>query len=87
MNERKANMKKSNFTLIVCLVIGLITGIIVGHLLESVPAAQFLTKSVSISWEPKADLDVLKYDLHLQVKLNLCSILGLVGAFFIYRRL
>jgi uncharacterized protein YneF (UPF0154 family) len=80
-------MKKSNFTLIVCLIVGLITGIIVGHLLESVPSLQFLTRSVQISWEPKADLDVLKYDLHLQVKLNLCSILGLVGAFFIYRRL
>jgi hypothetical protein len=80
-------MKKNNFTLIVCLVIGLITGIIVGHLLESVPAVQFLTKSVLISWEPKADLDVLKYDFHLLVKLNLCSIIGLVGAFFIYRRL
>jgi uncharacterized membrane protein len=82
-----AKMKKNNFTLIVCLIIGLITGIIVGHLLESVPAAQFLTKSVPISWDPKADLNVLKYDIHLQVKLNLCSIIGLVGAFIIYRRL
>jgi hypothetical protein len=80
-------MKKGNFTLIVCLVIGLISGIIVGHLLEPVPSVQFLTRSVQINWEPKADLDVLKYDFHLQVKLNLCSILGLVGAFFIYRRL
>jgi uncharacterized protein YneF (UPF0154 family) len=80
-------MKKSNLTLIICLVAGLLTGIIVGHLLETVPALSFLTKSAQINWEPKADLEVLKYEFHLQVKLNLCSIIGLVGAFFIYRRL
>jgi uncharacterized protein YneF (UPF0154 family) len=82
-----AGMKKNNITLIVCLIIGLITGIIVGQLLEPVPSLSFLTKSAQISWEPKADLEVLKYEFHLQVKLNLCSILGLVGAFFIYRKL
>jgi uncharacterized membrane protein len=80
-------MKKNNITLIVCLIVGLITGVIVGHLLQSVPSLSFLTQSAQISWEPKADLDVLKYDFHLQVKLNLCSIIGLVSAFFIYRRL
>ncbi|MBP1995923.1 DUF4321 domain-containing protein [Paenibacillus eucommiae] len=80
-------MGKNNLTLIVCLVIGLIAGIIVGQLLEPVSALSFLTKSAQISWEPKADLEVVKYEFHLLVKLNLCSILGLVGAFLIYRRL
>jgi hypothetical protein len=82
-----AGMKKNNITLVVCLIIGLITGVIVGQLLAPVPSLSFLTNSAQISWEPKADLEVLKYDIHLQVKLNLCSILGLVGAFFIYRKL
>ncbi|MNH98488.1 hypothetical protein D3C73_512100 [compost metagenome] len=80
-------MKKSNLTLFIFLVIGLITGVIVGQLLASVPALSFLTKSVEIKWEPKADLQVLKYDILILIKLNLCSILGLVGAFLIYRKM
>ncbi|MFC5447263.1 DUF4321 domain-containing protein [Paenibacillus aestuarii] len=80
-------MKKGTVTLIIFLIVGLITGIIIGQLLAPVPALAFLTKSAQITWEPKADLQVLKYELHFQVRLNLCSILGLVGAFFLYRKL
>ncbi|MDD9269868.1 DUF4321 domain-containing protein [Paenibacillus sp. GCM10023248] len=80
-------MKKGTFTLIIFLIIGLITGIIIGQLLASVPALSFLTKSVAITWDPEADLQVVKYELHLVVRLNLCSILGLVGAFLLYRKL
>jgi hypothetical protein len=80
-------MKKSNLTLIIFLIIVLVTGIIVGQLLAPVPSVSFLTKSAPITWEPKADLQVLKYDISLQVKLNLCSILGLIGAFLVYRKL
>jgi hypothetical protein len=80
-------MKKSTFTLIIFLIVGLITGIIIGQLLAPVPALAFLTKSVQISWEPKADLQVVKYEFHLLVKLNLCSIIGLVGAYLLYRKL
>jgi hypothetical protein len=80
-------MKKNNLTLVIFLIIGLIAGTIVGHLLEPVKEISFLTKSTDISWQPKADLQVLKYDLRFQVKLNLVSILGLIGAFWIYRKL
>lgn len=80
-------MKKNNLTLILFLVIGLITGIIVGQLLASVPTLSFLTKSAEINWKPEADLQVLKYDISIVVKLNLCSILGLAGGFFLYRKL
>lgn len=80
-------MKKNTFTLVIFLIIGLITGIIVGQLLAPVAALSFLTKSASITWDPKADLQVVKYELHLLVRLNLCSILGLVGAFLLYRKL
>ncbi|UJF36426.1 DUF4321 domain-containing protein [Paenibacillus hexagrammi] len=79
--------EKNTLTLILFLVIGLITGIIVGQLLMPVSALSFLTKSAQITWEPKADLQVLKYELHLQIKLNLCSILGLTGGFFLFRKL
>ncbi|MEW9700140.1 DUF4321 domain-containing protein [Paenibacillus sp. SI8] len=80
-------MKKGTVTLIIFLIVGLLTGIIVGQLLAPVSALAFLTKSAQINWEPKADLQVVKYELHLLVKLNLCSILGLVGAYFLYRKL
>ncbi|MGG1515771.1 DUF4321 domain-containing protein [Paenibacillus oryzisoli] len=80
-------MKKGTITLIIFLIVGLITGIIVGQLLASVPALSFLTKSVPITWQPKADLQVIKYDIDLMIRLNLCSILGLVGGFFLYRKL
>ncbi|MGG1555512.1 MULTISPECIES: DUF4321 domain-containing protein [Paenibacillus] len=80
-------MKKGTITLIIFLIIGLITGIIVGQLLAPVPALSFLTKSVPITWQPKADLQVIKYDIDLMIRLNLCSILGLVGGFFLYRKL
>ena len=47
----------------------------------------FLSKSQQISWEPKADLNILKYDFHVVVKLNLASVIGLITAFWIYRKL
>lgn len=80
-------MRKNNFVLIIFLFIGLITGGIVAQLLEPVDALAFLTKSVQVSWEPKADLHILKYDFSIQVKLNLLNIMGLIAAFWVYRRL
>jgi hypothetical protein len=80
-------MKKNNWTLAIFLLAGLLAGAIVGQLLSSVPALSFLTTSAQITWEPKADLVVLKYDLSFQVKLNLISILGLVAAIWAYRKL
>lgn len=80
-------MKKNSLTFIVVLIIGLVVGIILGELLSPVKALWFLTESVGITWQPKADLQVFKYDVYLEVKLNLCAILGVVAAFFVYRRL
>jgi hypothetical protein len=80
-------MKKGTLTLVICLIVGLLTGIIIGQLLAPVSSLSFLTKTAQISWEPKADLQVVKYELHLLVKLNLCSVIGLVGAFLIYRKI
>ncbi|WP_309120366.1 DUF4321 domain-containing protein [Paenibacillus sp.] len=79
-------MKKNNLTLIVFLVVGLLTGTILAQLLADVPWLSFLTKSAEIRWEPKADLQVVRYDMKFAVTLNLASILGLAGAFWIYRK-
>jgi hypothetical protein len=80
-------MKKNAWILILFLLIGWVAGTIVGQLLSPVKALQFLTESVYLTWEPKADLDIIKYDFHLQVKLNLIGIIGLIGAFSVYRKL
>ncbi|WP_438444329.1 DUF4321 domain-containing protein [Gorillibacterium sp. sgz5001074] len=80
-------MKKNTFTLIVFILLGLLAGSIVSQLLSSVEEVSFLTKSTAIEWHPKADLQILKYDLYFQVKLNLISLIGLVCAIWIYRKL
>lgn len=78
-------MPKNNLVFIIILVIGLLFGSIIGEILN--PWLPFLAKSKAIVWEPKANFDILKYDLFFQVKLNLASILGLILAVWIYRRL
>jgi hypothetical protein len=78
-------MPKNTLVLIILLVIGLLFGSIIGELLS--PWIPFLSTYKAITWEPKANLDILKYDFFIQVKLNLASVLGLVLAFWIYRKL
>ncbi|PZE19968.1 DUF4321 domain-containing protein [Paenibacillus xerothermodurans] len=80
-------MKKNTFTLVLLLIIGLAAGSLAGQSLASVPALAFLTKSVPLVWQPKADLLVIKYDLDFHLNLNLISIIGLVAAFWAYRKL
>lgn len=80
-------MKKNTLTFIVFVLVGLLTGMIIAQLLSPYPLFSFLTKSAQVTWQPRADLNIIQYDLHFQVKLNLASILGLVLAIWIYRRL
>lgn len=80
-------LKKSNFVLVLFLLIGLLGGSLVGELLASVQGLSFLAKSTAIRWEPKADLNVFQYDLRFLVKLNLAGILGVIAAFWLYRKI
>ncbi|WP_202080231.1 DUF4321 domain-containing protein [Caldalkalibacillus salinus] len=78
-------MPKNTIVLLILLVIGLLFGSIIGELLS--PWLPFLGQAQAITWEPKADLDILKYDLFVQVKLNLASVLGLALAIYLFRKL
>lgn len=80
-------MKKNTLTLILLLLIGLIAGTLIGQLLSSYSVLAFLTKSVELSWQPKADLLVIRYDLDFHIRLNLISIAGLAAGFWIFRKL
>jgi H+/Cl- antiporter ClcA len=79
-------MKKNTATLIIFLFIGLLAGTLLGQLVSGVHWLSFLTKSTQIEWSPSADLQVFKYDLHFWIRLNLASFLGLIVAFWMYRR-
>jgi hypothetical protein len=76
---------KDTLTFVIVLLAGTIFGSIMGDILG--PWLPFLKVSKTITWSPAADLEILKYDLNFQVKLNLSSIGGLALAFWIYRRI
>ncbi len=80
-------MKKNNVTFIAVLLLGLLAGIILSELLAPVPALAFLTKSASITWQPKADFHFIKYDLELMIKINIAGLLGIAGAVWVYRKM
>jgi H+/Cl- antiporter ClcA len=79
-------MKKNNFTLVIFLLIGLLAGTLLGHLVSGVSWLAFLTKSTTIEWAPRANLQVIQYDLHFWIRFNLASFLGLIAAFWMYRK-
>ncbi|GED31790.1 MULTISPECIES: DUF4321 domain-containing protein [Brevibacillus] len=78
-------MGKDTLILLLLLACGLLCGSIIGEILE--PWIPFLMKSKELRWSPSADLEILKYDLNFQVKLNLASVGGLALAFWIHRRM
>lgn len=80
-------MKKNTVTLILFVLIGIIFGAIITQLLTQVQALRFLTHPASINWEPKADLQVLKYDFAIEIRLNLISLLSIIAAVWIHRKL
>ena len=80
-------MKRNTLTLIVFLIVGLLLGSLAGELLSSVRGLEFLAKTSEIRWEPAADLKVIRYDLVFEIRLNLISILGLIAAYILYRKL
>jgi uncharacterized membrane protein len=80
-------LRKGYGILAIFILIGLLTGSLVAHLLSSVEAVSFLTETMPISWNPQANLDFLKYDFNIQVKISLLSILGIIAAYWIYRKM
>jgi uncharacterized membrane protein len=80
-------LKKNFGLLLIFMLIGLLTGTLVAHLLLSIEWMSFFTKSMPISWHPQADLDFLKFNLEIQVRISLLSIIGLIAAYWVYRRI
>ncbi|GMK38394.1 hypothetical protein PCCS19_14480 [Paenibacillus sp. CCS19] len=80
-------MKKNGWTLLLFIVLGLITGALIAKWLKRVSALSFLTDTTTIKWSPDADLAVLSYDLTIRLELSLLSILCLVLAIWLFRKL
>jgi len=80
-------MKKTNVTLTLFLIVGLMTGLILTELLAPVKGIAFLTNAAEIDWHPQANFHVLKYDINLTIRLNLLCIAAMIGAFLVYRKL
>jgi len=80
-------MKKNFWMLLLFILLGLLTGALVAHWLQSVPGLAFLTNTSDIVWKPAADLLVVSYDLSIRIELSLLSIVGLILAIWLYRKM
>lgn len=80
-------MRKSKRNFILAGFLGLLAGSILLHLLDGISSLDLLTKSVSIAWSPAADLDVLRYQFDIHVKLSALHLVGVLGALWAYKKL
>lgn len=80
-------MKKNTGMLILFLLLGWLTGTWLAKALAPVKAISFLTSSTPIKWSPRADLDIIRYDINLELHFSLLSLLGIIAAIWLYRRL
>ncbi|OEF98048.1 hypothetical protein BHF71_03235 [Vulcanibacillus modesticaldus] len=76
---------KQTAILVIFLVVGLLLGSLIGEFFAN--WLPILNKSQQIVWEPRADFNILKYDFYLQVKLNVASVIGLLIAIWLYRKI
>ncbi len=79
----------SRLTLILLLLAGLVIGGFIGDWLSSYPTFSFLSygKTFGLTSPLVLDLNVLVLTFGFAVKFNLASIIGIIIAFFIYRKL
>jgi hypothetical protein len=80
-------MKKNRKMLVVFALLGLVVGSIVTQVVQDVEAVQFLTKSVTFQWAPRADLDVIRYAFDIHLKLNLMNVLGVFAGVWIQKKI
>ncbi|MEC0126309.1 DUF4321 domain-containing protein [Paenibacillus pabuli] len=80
-------MKKNFGMLLLFLLLGWLAGAWIAKALQPVKAVAFLTKATAIRWSPQADLDIISYDISLQFQMSLLSLIGIIAAVWLYRRL
>lgn len=79
-------MKKNNWTLVILIISGLLTGTLLAHAVSVWSGWEWLAQGMPFQWHPKADFGFLAYDLALNIQLNIGSIAGVVVAVWMFRR-
>jgi len=80
-------MKKNGWILLLFLFLGLLAGALLADWLKEVPGLSFLTRALEVSWSPAANLSVIQYSLHIEVRLSLLSVIGASVAIWLYRKM
>ncbi|MBN2899456.1 MAG: DUF4321 domain-containing protein [Clostridia bacterium] len=77
---------KDSLILLIVLLIGLVIGGLIGDILGQ--SFEILTYGKSIGFSPvTVDLSVIQFTIGLKMSINLASILGLISAILIFRKL
>lgn len=79
-------MRKSKRNLVLTGFLGLLAGSILLHMLDGISSLALLTKSVTMAWSPAADLDVLRYQFDIHIKLSVLHVIGVLGALWVYKK-
>ncbi len=81
-----ARRNESKIVLVILLLVGLLLGSILGDILGKL-GVPYIHESQELRWHPAGNLGLVVWDIDLVFRINLASVLGLVLAFYIYRRL
>ncbi|PZD94114.1 DUF4321 domain-containing protein [Paenibacillus sambharensis] len=80
-------MRKNAWILVLFIIIGLVAGALVSRWLVGIPVLSFLTETAQLVWSPAADLVVFSFDFTLRLDISLISIIGVIIAVWLYRKL
>jgi hypothetical protein len=79
-------MKKNNWTLLILIVSGLLTGTILAHAFNVWTGWSFLIQGLDLNWHPQANWGFIHFELNFGVQLNVGSIVGVIAAIWMFRR-
>lgn len=80
-------MKKNGWVLLLFIVLGLLAGALAARLLAPIAGISFLTKTLPLTLAPDVDLYVLQFNLTIHLDFSLLSLIGVVIALWIYRKI
>lgn len=86
-NGEEDQDEKNVGMLMLFLLLGWLLGAWIAKALQSFKFLSFLTHPTTISWSPRADLDIISYNITINFELSLLSLIGIIAAFWLYRRL
>ena len=80
---------KGMWILIVCILSGLVVGGLLGEIAGNVKVLEWLNygQSFGLTSPIELDLSIIKITFGLMLKINIASIIGMVLAFFIYKKM